>query len=418
MFTKHDAVIRKNAVEKAKPWIIKYLPKETKDLVGQDSAIKELKNYISNYMGQAKKAALIYGSSGSGKTSSVYAIANELELEIIEVNASDFRNSDQITSIIGSATKQLSLFAKGKIILVDEIDGLSGTKDRGGIQALTKTIESSSFPIILTATEPYNQKLSTLRSKCMLISYETLSYTAIFEKLSYIAKKEDIKFDETSLKSLARRAGGDMRAAINDLQTLTAHKGSFEKTDLDELSERMQTESVPSALVKILKTINTEIALHALDNINEDQDAVMLWIDENLPLEYNKPEELYNAYNYLSRADVFKRRIRRWQHWRFMVYINALVTAGVAVSKTSKNPEFIQYRQSMRPLRIWQANMTYQKRRSIAEKIAKKTHSSLKRTIAETMHYIQYIIKHNKEMAKAIIEQYDLDKDEIAWLKK
>ena len=122
------------------PLIHKYIPKTTKEIFGQEDVIKQLSNFIINFKREKKNSALIYGPSGTGKTCSVYAIANELGYEVIEVNASNFRNAEQINQKVGNAIKQQSLFARGKIILVDEIDGLSGHEDRGGIQAITKII--------------------------------------------------------------------------------------------------------------------------------------------------------------------------------------------------------------------------------------------------------------------------------------
>ena len=101
------------------PLINKYPPKTEKEIIGQDENLKQLKNFIVNFKKSKKKSALIYGQSGTGKTSAVYAIANDFGYEVIEVNASDFRNADQINQKVGNAIKQRSLFAKGKIILVD-----------------------------------------------------------------------------------------------------------------------------------------------------------------------------------------------------------------------------------------------------------------------------------------------------------
>ena len=70
----------------ATSWTIKYAPQNTKEICSQNKAIETLKEFIINYKNQAKKAALLYGPTGTGKTSSVYAIANELNSEIIEVN--------------------------------------------------------------------------------------------------------------------------------------------------------------------------------------------------------------------------------------------------------------------------------------------------------------------------------------------
>src|SRR3989338_8160345 len=198
------------------PLINKSTPKNTKEILGQDISLRKLKNFIVNFLKEKKKSALIYGSSGTGKTCSVYAIADELGHEVIEVNASEFRNAEQINLKVGNAIKQKSLFATGKIILVDEIDGLSGHQDRGGIQAITKLIEESTYPIILTATNPFDNKFSTLRSKASMMEFGQLDYLSVFKILKKICGNEKIKYDDEVLKYLARRSGGDARAAIND----------------------------------------------------------------------------------------------------------------------------------------------------------------------------------------------------------
>jgi replication factor C large subunit len=122
--------------DKNQPYIKKYHPHRIKDIVGQDDAVAELKRYIQEK--KHPKTALIYGPCGVGKTSSVYAIANDLDLEVIEVNASDFRNKQKIDETVGNALRQGSLFGKEKLILIDEVDGLSGTKDRGATQEIIK----------------------------------------------------------------------------------------------------------------------------------------------------------------------------------------------------------------------------------------------------------------------------------------
>ena len=147
-------------------------------------------------------------------------------------------------------------------------------------------------------------------------------------------------------------------------------------------------------------------------------DEQFLWVDENLPHEYEKPQDLARAYEMLSRADVFKGRIRRWQHWRFMVYINALMTAGVASAKDEKYHKFVSYKPTGRILKIWIANQKSLKKKAIASKIAERTHSSTKEIMHTTLPYIQHIFRKNKSMASVIAKELKLDKEEIEWLSK
>ena len=400
------------------PFTIKYQPKKTDEIIGQDTAIKKLKNFVVDFKRQRKNAAMIYGPSGIGKTISAHALANEFGLEILEVNASDVRNADQINSMVGSAVSQQSLFSKGKIILVDEIDGLSGTKDRGGLQAIIKLIEKSSFPLVLTATNPWDYKFNKLRRKTEMIEFTPLDYLSIFEILKEICNNEKIKFEEMILKGLARRAGNDARAAINDLQTLTIEAKELTKKSLEDLGERNKEESIINALFKIFKTTDPRVAIGAFDNVRENLDEQLLWLDENLPKEYTKPEDLANAYDKLSKSDVFNRRIRRWQHYRFLVYINALITAGIAVSKKEKYKHHVQYKPTGKLLKLWWAKQKSMKKKAIAERIAEKTHRSTKGVLKDTLPYLQVSFKKNKNFRDELINELDLSSEEVEWLRK
>ncbi|MBS3128914.1 replication factor C large subunit [Candidatus Woesearchaeota archaeon] len=398
-------------------WIIKYEPKTTEDIAGQEDALLSLDIFIKNYKTQKKKAAFLYGPSGCGKTILAKVLAKKHNLELIEVNASDYRTKDQIQEKVGNAIKQQSLFSTGKLILIDEIDGLSGVKDRGALTALADLMSTSSFPILCTAFDPYDQKFSGFRGKTQLIACKELSHTDIAKVLETLCKKENISYEDLALKGLARRSGGDLRAAINDLQGL-AMQGTITTKHLEDLDARYHIESMPQALIKVFKNKDPHIALQAFEYVQEDIDQQFLWIDENLPQEY-QGKALAEAYTSLSRADVFRGRISRWQHWHFLTSINALITAGVAAAKEEKPKSFTPYKPTMRLLKIWQANMKYQKRKAIAKKIAEYTHCSPYDALQSTLPFFTAIFKnYNPEQKKKMMELLDFDEDEKNWLEQ
>lgn len=403
--------------ESSIPWVKKYQPKTSDEVFGQNKAVDQLKEFIKNYKKGKFKAALLYGEPGCGKTSSTHAVSKEFDLEIHEINASDARNGEALIQRIGSIMNQQSLFMKEKIILIDEVDGVAGSEDRGGITALSKIIDSARYPIIMTANNPYDKKFSDLRKKSLMIEFHGLSYPSIHKVLEMICKKENIEFDDMALTAIARRAGGDLRGAITDLQTLTQSTKKLKLEDLNDLSDRKKAESILNALMKIFKTTNPEIALTAFENIEEDNDEVFLWIDENLPHEYKKSADLAKAYDNLSLADVYRKRIKRRQHYRFLVYINDILSAGIALSKDEKYKEFYQYKPTTRLLKIWQTNMKFEKRKSIAQKVAKKTHTSAKRVTQDVIPNLQVIFKHNKKQRDALTQEFGLSNDEVEWLK-
>lgn len=397
------------------PWIRKHCPQKSEEVIAQQG-ITALKFFIQNYKEQKKKAIVIYGPSGCGKTSSVYAIANDLGLETIEINASDFRNKDQIESVVGAASKQMSLFGGGKLILVDELDGISGKKDYGGVPALVKVIAESAWPIVITANNPFDNKFSNLRRKSEMLQYKELASNDVLEILKGICDKEQIKYDEKILKVLAMRSAGDARGAVNDLQIISAGSEVITENSISEVSIRDKLDTMLSALTLILKTTDVNVAKNAFDTVQEDFNERFLWLDENIPKEYTKPADLERAYDKLSKADMYMRRIRRWQHWRYLVYVNDLISAGVAVAKDEKNKNFVQYKPTGRILKMWWAKQKSMKKKAIAEKIAEKTHASSKE-IVQNIEYYKVMFK-NKSMEKALTEELDLNSDEVAYLKK
>ncbi|MBI2663763.1 replication factor C large subunit [Candidatus Woesearchaeota archaeon] len=396
-------------------WTRKYIPKTSSEIVGQQVSVQRLRRFIENYKTARKKSALLYGLTGCGKTCSVYALANELGYEVLELNASDFRNADSIKGIVGNASAQMSLFGRGKIILVDELDGISGQKDRGGIAALSKLIAKSSFPMVMTANDPWDKKFAALRKSAEMVEFAQLPYDAVFKALSSICTKEKIEADADALKSLANRSGGDLRAAINDLQILSHNSQKLSQKDVDELSDRNRAAGMVAAITKILKTTDFSIAVNAFDDIDEQPNEWFLWVDENIPAEYKNPKFLAKAYESVSRADVMNGRISRSQYWRLLVYIKMLLTAGVAAAKDSKQEAAANYKQTSRLLKIWMANMRYNKRKNIAEKIAESTHTSAKKVIQE-MHYYKNMIRSS--YGSKLAAEFNLDEGEVEWLLK
>ena len=396
------------------PLTKKYEPKKIED-IPQKEAINLLKDFILNHKKQKKKAALIYGPAGTCKSCTVHTIAKELNLEIIEVNASDFRNSDQLESRIGEALKQQSLFFMSKIILIDEVDGIGGNEDRGGVPTLAALIADAKFPVVMTANDPWDSKFSTLRSKSLMIEFAALDANVIFSILQQICTKETIIYDESSLKSIARRAGGDLRGALNDLQTLGADKNITPQKLVQDMS-RNKVDTMMNALLKIFKSTDINIAASALDNVEEDLEQCMLWIDENVEKEYLKPEELARAYDALSRADVFFGRIRKRQHWRFLTYANTLMSAGVCAAKTERPKQFVKYTPTMRLLKIWQTNRKYAPRNSIVEKLGRETHCSKRKTLQSTMPFVKQLFQQNKDFSVRLTQQLKLEEEELNWL--
>ena len=387
------------------PWTEKYRPKKLEEIKGQDNVIFNLKEFLRNF-GKKKKAILLYGPPGTGKTSLAHAIANETDSEIFELNASDLRNKEKLKEILKPAVEQKSLRKENKIILIDEIDGISES-DYGGLNELLGIIESSTYPIIITANDIWDRKFSSLRRKCEILQLKEINYNVIKEVISEIAKKEQLTIDDDFIKELAVKAKGDLRAAINDLQTLSKLKDYFSVI----LDERNKETDIFNSLRRVFKEMPTNDMLSIFDSVNMPIDDIILWLEENIPAEY-KGEELARAYELLSKTDIFKGRIYKQQYWRFLVYENIFLSYGISSSKKNAKTGFTTYKKPSRILQIWLNNQKTMQKKSICQKYSQHVHVSQKRAMSE-FPVIKQIIKSNSDIQKEL----KLEEDEIEYLK-
>ena len=380
----------------------KYRAHKYEDIVGQDKAVEEVRHFLRDF--PKRRGLILYGPAGTGKTSLAIATAKENNLEILELNASDLRNRLKLEQIVKPATEQRSLFKHGKVILMDEADGITGT-DIGGIPELIRLIGTTRYPMIMTCNDVWQTKLSPLRAKCKLVEMKPLSTLTILESLKKISEKEGINKNITFLSQIAIKSQGDMRAAINDLQSY-AHEHSL----LVDVNDKRDVEdSIFNILRKLFK--ERDPFLELFDTTKLSLDEIFLWIEENIPREY-KNEALVNAYHALSKADVFRGRIYREQHWRFLIYQNIFQAAGISYAKKITNQNFTRYETPKRVLKIWLNNQKTEKKKTIAKKYARLVHCSLKRVMRD-FDLLRPILK--KQMVQ---QQLKLSGEEIDFLAK
>ncbi|MBI2042845.1 replication factor C large subunit [Candidatus Pacearchaeota archaeon] len=384
-------------------WTEKYRPKRFSDVKGQDEAIAKIKIFLDNF--PRTKAVILHGPPGTGKTSLVYVLARETNSEIFELNASDLRNRDKLREILKPAMEQKSLFKEKKLILVDEVDGITAS-DWGGLPELLALILQTHYPVIITANDIWKKELAALRKKSDMIQLKEISYKTIKEILFGILKKENLVLEDKNLTKIAINAKGDLRAALNDLQ---AEAGI--KSEMIEIAERNKEVDIFNALRMVFKGKPQEETMRIFDSVNMPIDEIILWIEENIPAEY-QGEELARAFELLSRTDIFKKRIYRQQYWRFLVYENFFLSYGISSAKKNIKTGFTSYKKPNRILKIWLNNQKNEKKKSIAGKYASFVHIGEKRAMNE-FPVIKNILR-NPEIQKEL----KLSEEEIEFVER
>jgi replication factor C large subunit len=400
-------------------WAVKHKPKSAAEIVGNTEVIKKFSDWVNSWSKGVpkKRAAFLYGPPGVGKTVTVEALANDLNMELVEKNASDYRTEDAINRFAGLASQYASLFGVKRTVLLDELDGLTGNADKGGVKAITEVVKTAQCPVVLIANNAYDPRFRNLRNYCLLLKFKKPSASEVMKHLKRICAREEIQADENALKFIAQRSEGDVRSAVNDLQALTQGKKRLTYDDVSWLGYRDRQENIFNVLKMIIYGRTSWGAKQAVDMADVDIDMLFEWIYENVPAHFTDPHDLAQAMDALSMADVYRGRIRSTRDWSFTRYVIDYMTAGVAMARqNSKVHGWTPFKFPSRILMLSRSKAERAMQSRIGLKIRRKCHISAARASKEVLPYLKIIFKNNANMAAGIAKWLDLNADMVEYL--
>jgi len=400
-------------------WTVKHKPQTIADIVGNTEAIKTFSDWVSSWSKGVpkKRAVFLYGPPGIGKTVTVEALVNDLGVELVEKNASDYRTEDAINRFAGLASQYGSLFGGKRIVLLDELDGLTGNADKGGVKAITEIVKTAQCPIVLIANSAYDPRFTNLRSYCLLVEFKKPPAGEVMKHLKRVCAREEIQADENALKFIAQRSEGDVRSAVNDLQALAQGKKRLTYDEVSWFGYRDRQDSIFNVLRMIIYGRTCFGAKQAVNMADVDLDMLFEWIYENVPAHFTDPHDLAKAMDALSMADVYRGRIRSTQDWSFTRYVIDYMAAGVAMARqNSKVHGWIPFAFPSRIQMLSRSKAERATQLSIGFKIKRKCHISAARASKEVLPYLKIIFKNNAQMAAGLAKWLDLDAEMIEYL--
>ena len=399
-------------------WVEKYRPKKIEDIIGNEEAKTTFIEWLKGKR-KTKKAVLLYGPPGVGKTALVNAAAKEFGFTIIEMNASDTRSEKAVNAIAKPATSYLALDtftaeSKGNILFLDEVDGIAGNEDRGGVSAIIDIVEKSRVPVVMAANDPDIDKLRPLKKVCLLIRFHQIRLPLIISLLQKICLLEHVKADFEALEHIAQISKGDVRSAINDLQSLSEENHVLTLQDTMTLASRNKDISNEEALRGYFSAKSIEEVSSLLFRASVDYDEFIMSVADNLPKRYTNADELALAYDYVSKADLFRGRIGT-EHWHLLKYFFNELSQAAAVNPESYKPfELISP-----PIRIITLFWTKGKRTmldGICGKIGAQCHVSHSKAKHDFIPFVKMILQ--KQKSSALISWLDLTPEEVDFLVK
>lgn len=308
-------------------WAEKYRPQHMKEVVGNSPALREMLEWARSWT-PGSKPLILYGKPGTGKTSSAYALAHDMNWEVIELNASDQRTKGLIDRVAGNASTSGTLTgSKRRLILLDEADNLQGTADRGGARAILDIIRTSQQPIIMVANDLYGLP-PELRSRGNLVQFKALQARSIAPHLKFICISEKMTCSDTALRIIAERANGDMRAAVNMLYASASGKRNITEEDV-HTSEKDVRSTIFSLLTTLFSKNSDDELFKKSYELDDTPDAIEQWIEANVHA-INDLGRIADAYRYLSRADEYVGNTFRAQYYTLWRYATAIMLLGVS----------------------------------------------------------------------------------------
>lgn len=292
-------------------WTEKYRPASLEEMVGNEEGRAKFLLWIKKWK-PGSRAAMLVGPPGTGKTTTVHLVARKMGLQLVELNASDSRTKEKLTKKIGEALTSTTLFGGTSLIFLDEVDGLAGRADYGAIDFIKEAVRRSQSPVVMAANDPDSDEVRKLGSSTIRIEFRKPEVQDVVKRLEKVAEKERMAIRKEEILRIAEAANGDLRAAINFLQSGISARKDEELTAAESLNA-------------FFDAVDEKAALQALRAYPGQPRDKIRDIFTAVARSRVQKERRAGALEVLSRVDVIMGRIMRGRDWRLLRYLDPLL---------------------------------------------------------------------------------------------
>ena len=334
----------------ASDWTERHRPRSEQLLEGNEVQRRKIRAWLDEWQNGApkKKAVLLIGPPGVGKTTVARAIAEDMGWNVVELNASDARNAAAIRKAATSGATHRSLFhdptapPSRTLILLDEVDHLSGglrqvsqerieramegddekpgaslRGDSGGKAELLRLLEQTKQPVMLACNEEMglwgrNSSWRSTRDRfgrhLLKINFVRASDEALRRIARRVLREENVAFEDSAIDALASTNHGDLRALVRDLQVMaTGLDGETLTADMvrahAQASQRDVTVEIFPGLDRLYRERTSAKASQLIRTIDKDASDFLNWVHWNNASLFTHPPSIRRGTSTLLQAD-------------------------------------------------------------------------------------------------------------------
>ncbi len=381
-------------------------PKNISELVGNEQVRLDLVKWLKNWK-LGSKPVLLTGPPGVGKSTAIQALAREFGYALVEYNASDVRTREKLRLSLGPALVNASIFGSEKmLIFLDEVDGLSGRSDYAGSEFILDFIEGARMPVVMAANVEDDPKLKKLEQRSTVLRFKPINEQLMFVYLKTASKRVQLAASDEAINQIVRNSRGDVRFALNLLQTLAGEHAAEVHTDKEFFTKASAMDAVLSA------SSFAEVVARLRQFDATPYEKIRSIFDSVVSAKTLSIEDKSEALDLVAQADILLARINREQNWRLLRYFDRFLAMATLGKRLRRVESSVPWNLK---LAIWNDGRVI---RSLQERFSGPYHVDGSDFSDFYLPYFSFYFKNNPNELEEFSERHELsDSDRRVLLK-
>jgi replication factor C large subunit len=334
-------------------WSEFYRPRKIEQMIGNEDARLNVVKWLSGWVVGSRPVFLI-GPPGVGKTTLVHVLARQFDYDLVEMNASDTRNREELERMILPMLTNSSILGKRLLLFLDEIDGISGREDTGGIESIVNLMKEPTIPVIMAANKR-DTKFKELTKISKVIEFNPVPPRLLMLFLEQVIKKEKKvkKLDPEEKISIVNNSHGDIRSLLNIAQSKYAGydvttQDNFE-IDIAEAINGFFSSDGPQSARDFLSKADASYQDPRFGMSPEERRKDKLNALYSSTMSYSSRLDLASLssiLDILAKADIIVGRVGENRQWSLLKYIDNIIAYGLFPTTHKKGIKYNQYSMS------------------------------------------------------------------------